>query len=62
MHVQTGQKSRVLIGRHRGLFNFRFFEVRGLGGEDAKITYFKSGIEQGMNGTRASEIGAFIAC
>ena len=31
-----------------------------LGGEDAKITYFKDGIEQRMNGTCAGGTGAFI--
>lgn len=31
-----------------------------LGGEDAKITYFKGGIEQRMNGTCAGGTGAFI--
>ena len=31
-----------------------------LGGEDAKITYFKNGIEQRMNGTCAGGTGAFI--
>lgn len=31
-----------------------------LGGEDAKITYLKSGIEQRMNGTCAGGTGAFI--
>ena len=31
-----------------------------LGGEDAKITYFDSGIEQRMNGTCAGGTGAFI--
>ena len=31
-----------------------------LGGEDAKITYFKGGVEQRMNGTCAGGTGAFI--
>lgn len=31
-----------------------------LGGEDAKITYFKNGLEQRMNGTCAGGTGAFI--
>ena len=31
-----------------------------LGGEDAKITYFKNGVEQRMNGTCAGGTGAFI--
>lgn len=31
-----------------------------LGGEDAKITYFKDGIDQRMNGTCAGGTGAFI--
>ena len=31
-----------------------------LGGEDAKITYFKGGIEQRMNGTCAGGTGSFI--
>jgi predicted CoA-substrate-specific enzyme activase len=31
-----------------------------LGGEDAKITYFRGGIEQRMNGTCAGGTGAFI--
>ena len=31
-----------------------------LGGEDAKITYLKGGIDQRMNGTCAGETGAFI--
>jgi predicted CoA-substrate-specific enzyme activase len=31
-----------------------------LGGEDAKITYFKDGIEQRMNGTCAGGTGSFI--
>ena len=31
-----------------------------LGGEDAKITYFRSGVEQRMNGTCAGGTGAFI--
>jgi len=31
-----------------------------LGGEDAKITYFKNGIDQRMNGTCAGGTGAFI--
>ncbi|WP_163194375.1 2-hydroxyacyl-CoA dehydratase [Clostridium thermarum] len=31
-----------------------------LGGEDAKITYFKGGLEQRMNGTCAGGTGAFI--
>ncbi|SHK43973.1 CoA-substrate-specific enzyme activase, putative [Hathewaya proteolytica DSM 3090] len=31
-----------------------------LGGEDAKITYFKNGMEQRMNGTCAGGTGAFI--
>lgn len=31
-----------------------------LGGEDAKITYFDSGVEQRMNGTCAGGTGAFI--
>ncbi|MBQ5400569.1 MAG: 2-hydroxyglutaryl-CoA dehydratase, partial [Treponema sp.] len=31
-----------------------------LGGEDAKITYFKGGMEQRMNGTCAGGTGAFI--
>ena len=31
-----------------------------LGGEDAKITYFKDGLEQRMNGTCAGGTGAFI--
>ena len=31
-----------------------------LGGEDAKITYFKDGMEQRMNGTCAGGTGAFI--
>ena len=31
-----------------------------LGGEDAKITYFKGGVEQCMNGTCAGGTGAFI--
>ncbi len=31
-----------------------------LGGEDAKITYFKNGIEQRMNGTCAGGTGSFI--
>ena len=31
-----------------------------LGGEDAKITYFKGGIEQRMNGSCAGGTGAFI--
>lgn len=31
-----------------------------LGGEDAKITYFKNGIEQRMNGSCAGGTGAFI--
>ena len=31
-----------------------------LGGEDAKITFFKNGIEQRMNGTCAGGTGAFI--
>ena len=31
-----------------------------LGGEDAKITYFKGGIDQRMNGTCAGGTGAFI--
>jgi len=31
-----------------------------LGGEDAKITYFKGGIEQRMNGTCAGGTGAFV--
>jgi hypothetical protein len=55
-----GTKLRVLIGRHCCLLDFCFFEVRELGGEDAKITYFTNGIEQRMNGTCAGETGAFI--
>ncbi|HBN85937.1 MAG TPA: 2-hydroxyglutaryl-CoA dehydratase, partial [Clostridiales bacterium] len=31
-----------------------------LGGEDAKITFFKGGLEQRMNGTCAGGTGAFI--
>ena len=31
-----------------------------LGGEDAKITYFKGGVEQRMNGTCAGGTGAFV--
>src|SRR5574344_2360702 len=31
-----------------------------LGGEDAKITYFRGGVEQRMNGTCAGGTGAFI--
>ncbi|MGM9638683.1 MAG: BadF/BadG/BcrA/BcrD ATPase family protein, partial [Butyricicoccaceae bacterium] len=31
-----------------------------LGGEDAKITYFRGGLEQRMNGTCAGGTGAFI--
>jgi activator of 2-hydroxyglutaryl-CoA dehydratase len=31
-----------------------------LGGEDAKITYFKDGVEQRMNGTCAGGTGSFI--
>ena len=31
-----------------------------LGGEDAKITYFKDGVDQRMNGTCAGGTGAFI--
>ena len=31
-----------------------------LGGEDAKITYLKGGIDQRMNGTCAGGTGAFI--
>ena len=31
-----------------------------LGGEDAKITYFKDGIDQRMNGICAGGTGAFI--
>ncbi|HZK18338.1 MAG TPA: BadF/BadG/BcrA/BcrD ATPase family protein, partial [Clostridia bacterium] len=31
-----------------------------LGGEDAKITYFKNGVEQRMNGTCAGGTGSFI--
>lgn len=31
-----------------------------LGGEDAKITYFKDGVEQRMNGTCAGGTGAFV--
>ena len=31
-----------------------------LGGEDAKITYFKGGVEQRMNGTCAGGTGAFL--
>ncbi|MFA9397740.1 MAG: BadF/BadG/BcrA/BcrD ATPase family protein, partial [Clostridiaceae bacterium] len=31
-----------------------------LGGEDAKITYFRNGVEQRMNGTCAGGTGAFI--
>lgn len=31
-----------------------------LGGEDAKITYFRGGIEQRMNGSCAGGTGAFI--
>ena len=31
-----------------------------LGGEDAKITYFKGGLEQRMNGSCAGGTGAFI--
>lgn len=41
-------------------FNLETEVAIELGGEDAKITYFKDGIDQRMNGTCAGGTGAFI--
>jgi hypothetical protein len=60
MQVQTEQPRRVLIVRDHGRLYSRFYQVRELGDEDAKITYFTKGIEQRMKATGAGESNAFI--